>query len=75
MDDGDFEELVNCVALPIRSSVGVVGAFSVTALRVVQDLDQLKARIPQIQKRSNSIPESSADHVVPPCTRRVVLIE
>ena len=50
VDDGEFEDLVNCVALPIRSSVGVVGALSVTALRVIQDLDQLEARIPQMQQ-------------------------
>lgn len=49
VDDGEFENLVNCVAVPIRSSVGVVGALSLTALRVVQDLDQLKARIPQMR--------------------------
>ncbi len=54
-DDGEFEDFVNCVAVPIRSSVGVVGALSVTAIRMVQDLDQLKTRIPLMQKTAELI--------------------
>lgn len=54
-DDGEFEDFVNCVAVPIRTSVGVVGALSVTAIRMVQDLDQLKTRIPLMQKTAELI--------------------
>jgi DNA-binding IclR family transcriptional regulator len=54
-DDGEFEELVNCVAVPVTSSVGVVGALSVTALRVVQNLEQLQARVPLLQQTAQRI--------------------
>lgn len=49
-DDGEFEDFVNCVAVPIRSSLGVVGALSVTAIRMVSDLAQLKVSIPMLQQ-------------------------
>ena len=45
VDDGEFEDFVNCVAVPIRSSSGIAGALSVTAIRMAQDLTQLKAHI------------------------------
>ena len=54
-DDGEFEDFVNCVAVPIRTSVGVVGALSVTAIRMVQNLDQLKTRIPLMQQTAELI--------------------
>ena len=37
-DDGEFEDFVNCLAVPITSSAGVVGALSVTAIRMVKNL-------------------------------------
>ncbi|MBW4094606.1 MAG: IclR family transcriptional regulator [Acidobacteria bacterium] len=49
VDDGEHESFVNCIAVPIRSSHGVVGALSVTAIRMVADLDQLRERLPLIQ--------------------------
>lgn len=49
VDDGEFEGFINCVAVPIVNSVGVVGALSVTAIRMAQDLDQLKERLPLIK--------------------------
>ncbi|MBT2513645.1 IclR family transcriptional regulator [Arthrobacter sp. ISL-30] len=54
-DDGEFEDFVNCVAVPIRSSAGVVGALSVTAIRMVQDLEKLKGRIPLMQRTAAQI--------------------
>lgn len=54
-DDGEFEDFVNCVAVPIRSSFGIVGALSVTAIRMVQDLHQLKAHIPLMQQTAELI--------------------
>jgi DNA-binding IclR family transcriptional regulator len=54
-DDGEFEDFVNCVAVPIRSSVGIVGALSVTAIRMVQNLNQLKVQIPLMQKTAELI--------------------
>jgi DNA-binding IclR family transcriptional regulator len=49
-DDGEFEDFVNCVAVPIHSSAGVVGAMSLTAIRMVADLEQLKARLPLMKQ-------------------------
>jgi DNA-binding IclR family transcriptional regulator len=54
-DDAEFEDFVNCVAVPIRSSGGIVGALSVTAVRMVQNLDQLKTRIPAMQQTAELI--------------------
>lgn len=49
-DDGEFEAFVNCLAVPIRSSAGVVGALSVTAIRMVQNLSQLAEQIPLMRR-------------------------
>lgn len=49
-DDGEFEDFVNCVAVPINSSAGVVGAMSLTAIRMVADMDQLKVHLPLMKK-------------------------
>lgn len=54
-EDGESEELINCVAVPIGSSAGVVGALSLTALRVVQDLDQLQTRVPLLRQTAQRI--------------------
>lgn len=54
-DDGEFEDVVNCVAVPITSSAGVVGALSLTALRVVHDLHELQTRLPLLQETAQRI--------------------
>ncbi len=54
-DDGEFEEVVNCVAVPVMTSAGVVGALSVTALRVVHDLRELESRLPALQQTAQQI--------------------
>ncbi|TFD54678.1 IclR family transcriptional regulator [Cryobacterium sp. Hh11] len=54
-DDREFEDFVNCVAVPIHSSMGVVGALSVTAIRMVQNLHQLKAHLPLMQQTASLI--------------------
>jgi DNA-binding IclR family transcriptional regulator len=54
-DHGEFEDLVNCIAIPIRNSTGVVGALSLTSIRVVQDLEQLKIRIPLMRQTAELI--------------------
>jgi len=54
-DDGEFEDFVNCVAVPIHSSAGIVGALSLTAIRMVHDLEQLKLRIPLLQRTAEQI--------------------
>lgn len=54
-DDGEFEDFVNCVAVPIRTAAGVVGALSLTAIRQVHDLDQIKAHLPLMQRTAEQI--------------------
>lgn len=54
-DDAEFEDFVNCVAVPIVSSAGVVGALSLTALRAVQDLSQLEQRVPLLRETAAEI--------------------
>ncbi|SEB35877.1 DNA-binding transcriptional regulator, IclR family [Paramicrobacterium humi] len=55
VDDGEFEDFVNCVAVPIITRAGVVGALSVTAIRMVQDLETLTARLPLMQRTAAQI--------------------
>ncbi|MDQ0895265.1 IclR family transcriptional regulator [Agromyces ramosus] len=54
-DDREFEPFVNCVAVPIRTPMGTVGAISVTAIRMVADLDRLKAHLPALREAADAI--------------------
>ncbi|MFE2500048.1 IclR family transcriptional regulator [Streptomyces scopuliridis] len=46
VDDGEYEDFVNCVAVPVRDSGGdVVAAVSVTALKVKADLGVLESDV------------------------------
>lgn len=54
-DDREFEAFVNCIAVPIRSSLGIVGALSVTAIRMVADLDRLRANLPAMRETADAI--------------------
>lgn len=55
VDNGEFEDFINCVAVPIRSEAGVVGALSLTAIRMKHDLEQIKRRIPILQRTAAQI--------------------
>ena len=55
VDDAEFEDFVNCVAVPIVSSAGVVGALSLTALRAAQNLAQLEQRVPLLRETAAEI--------------------
>lgn len=55
VDDGEFEDFVNCVAVPIRTTAGVVGALSLTAIRMVHDLSQIVPRVPLLQRTAEQI--------------------
>lgn len=55
VDDREFEDFVNCIAVPIRSSVGVVGALSLTAIRMVADLRRLRSHLPLMQQTAEQI--------------------
>ena len=54
-DDGEFEEIVNCIAVPVTTSAGVLGALSLTALRVVEDLPRLLERLPLLRHAAAQI--------------------
>ncbi|GAA1522671.1 DNA-binding IclR family transcriptional regulator [Agromyces terreus] len=54
-DDREFEPYVNCLAVPIDSPMGVVGAISVSAVRVVADLDRLKSFLPALREAADAI--------------------
>jgi DNA-binding IclR family transcriptional regulator len=49
-DDGEKEDYINCVAVPIRDATGrVTAGLSVTALRAVAPLDLLRQHVPTIR--------------------------
>jgi DNA-binding IclR family transcriptional regulator len=54
-DDREFETYVNCIAVPIRSPLGVVGAVSITAIRMVADLERLKTHLPALRETTELI--------------------
>jgi DNA-binding IclR family transcriptional regulator len=54
-DDGEFEDFINCVAVPIRTSAGTIGALSLTALRQVHNLEQVKTHLPLMQAAAERI--------------------
>jgi len=56
VDNGEFEDFVNCIACPVRDEGGqVVGAVSLTALRGVADLSRLEGMLPEVIKASAAI--------------------
>lgn len=43
VDDGEFEDFTNCVAAPVANATGsIIGAISITSIRVVNDLAALR---------------------------------
>jgi len=56
VDDGEFEDFVNCIAYPIREETGrVIGAVSITALRAISDLTKMKILLPDLLRTSEAI--------------------
>lgn len=48
-DDGEFEDFVHCVAVPVRNAYGeVAAAVSLTALRAMADRAALHALLPEV---------------------------
>lgn len=46
VDAGEFEDFVNCIAAPISNSTrSIEGAISITSLKVISDLDDLRAHL------------------------------
>lgn len=54
-DDAEFEDFVGCVAVPIVTPAGVVGALSLTALRAAQSRAQLEQRVPMLRETAAEI--------------------
>lgn len=48
VDDREFEDFVNCIAVPIRANGRVVGALSITAVRMLADLHRLREHLPSL---------------------------
>lgn len=56
VDDGEFEDFVNCIAVPITNSNGsIIGALSLTAIKVVATLDDLKLHLDDIRATAQNI--------------------
>lgn len=46
VDDGEFEDFTNCIAAPVANATGtVIGAISITSIRVVNDLAALQQHV------------------------------
>lgn len=56
VDDGEFEDFVNCVAAPVGNSSGdIVAALSITSLRVITPLAQLSKLVPDLLETARAI--------------------
>ncbi|MDI5972308.1 IclR family transcriptional regulator [Streptomyces sp. SL13] len=56
VDDGEFEDYVNCVAMPIRDASGeVTAAVSVTALKARAGLPELHQLLPALGEAASAI--------------------
>jgi DNA-binding IclR family transcriptional regulator len=56
VDDCEFEDYINCVAVPIRDHNGAVRfGMSLTALRAIEPLDRLKLQVPKLQAAADEI--------------------
>ena len=67
IDDGEAEDYINCVAVPIFGINGaVVAGISVTALRAIAPLGVLKGYLPRIQETRDATPGSSVGRSTPP---------
>jgi DNA-binding IclR family transcriptional regulator len=56
IDDAEYEDYVNCVAMPIRDSNNeVVAAVSITSLKARADLDDLKLLLPDLHAVTENI--------------------
>ena len=56
MDDGEFEEFVNCIAVPIGNSTGdIVAGISITSIKAIASLKDLDAFMPALQQTAQAI--------------------
>jgi DNA-binding IclR family transcriptional regulator len=55
-DNGEFEEVINCVAVPVRDSRGSVrSAISLTALKALASLETLRESVPRLLATADTI--------------------
>jgi DNA-binding IclR family transcriptional regulator len=55
-DNGEFEEVINCVAVPVRDSRGSVrSAISLTALKALAPLETLRESVPRLLATADTI--------------------
>lgn len=67
VDNGEHDAYVMCVAAPVRDSRGkVVAAVSVTAIEVIETLDQLKEKLPLVLETAALISEEAGYTPEPP---------
>ena len=56
VDDGEYEDYVNCIAVAVRDATGdVVASISVTALRAIRDLASLVADLPRLRQAATDM--------------------
>lgn len=56
VDDSEFEDFMNCIAAPVSDSTGsIIGAISISSIRVVNDLDALKKLVPALLETSRRV--------------------
>lgn len=55
-DDGEFEEFVNCIAVPVANSTGdIVAGISITSIKVIASLNDLGKFMPSLQQTAQAI--------------------
>jgi DNA-binding IclR family transcriptional regulator len=58
VDDGEYEDFVNCVAMPLRDATGqVTGAVSITALKARATMHDLAQLLPALRTTTTTISE------------------
>lgn len=59
VDDGEFEDFINCVAMPVRGPDSkVIAAVSITALRAQAELEELQGLLPRLTQVCEGISKS-----------------
>lgn len=59
-DNGEFEELINCIAAPVRRADGTVrAAISITTLKVIASLDELESKVQHLLAAAAAISHDS----------------
>lgn len=54
-DDGEFEDFINCVGVPIVRGAEVLGALSYSVPKAVAGLDELRLRVPVLARAARLI--------------------